>query len=464
MQGHQQPNSQTAAGFPPGPSTAYTDFLKIVVLLGLTTFVLMVSILNAHWGLYALAVLLGSAVFSMNLRWGLVGLIFLVPFDPQIEIRPGVFVYFDLLFVLPALAYAWKVLFGNLRVNWVSFLFVPFVLFALATGYWRPENLYFFLGYGARLTIAVLLIATVAVVGRSETITRMLGLTLFPQVIYGLYQIILGERGSLYSAVYPHYADYGWTDRARAFFFTENNFGSYCATILVMVLALALRSESRALSLFYYITACFGLVGVASSGSRGAWLGAITGLLVLFFLDRKRLNIRFGLAAALVAVAVVSVASTLMQYEPLQRSTTLDTFTVDTRSSLYLGAFLLFLQHPFIGIGLTNFSYLTSSVVDWDYTPAAAHNTYLQVLAENGIVGFILFFAPIVYLFYKNLKKAKESTVALVASSGMTVFLVHGLFDFQLMTGPQYLLLVAILFGLASRVIWGPDEFSSVTP
>jgi O-antigen ligase len=460
----EQPNSQATTGFLPGSPTAYTGFLKVVVLLGLAAFVLLVSVVNPYWGLYALAMLLGSVVFGINLRWGLLGLIFLVPFDPQIEIRPGVFLYFDLLFILPALAYVWKVFFGHLRINWASLLFFPFVLFALATGYWRPENLYFFLGYGVRLTIAVLLIATVAMVGRSETITGLLGLTLLPQVTYGIYQIILGERGSLYSAVYPHYGDYAWTDRARAFFFTENNFGSYCATILVMVLALALRGKSKVVSFFYYIMAGFGLVGVASSGSRGAWLGAIGGLLVLFFLDRKRLNIRFGLAAALVALAAIAVASTLMQYESLQRSTSLDTFTVDTRSSLYLGAFLLFLQHPFIGIGLTNFSYLTSSVVDWDYTPAAAHNTYLQVLAENGIIGFVLFFAPIVYLFYKNLKKAKESTVALLASAGMTVFLVHGLFDFQLMTGPQYLLLVAILFGLACRVIWKPDKFSSVTP
>jgi hypothetical protein len=462
LQGHNQQSWGNAAGFLPAPPTAQTDFLKVVAFFVLATFVLMASIVNPYWGLYSLALLLGSVVFGMNLRWGLLGLVFLVPFDPQVEIRPGAFVYFDLLFVLPALAYVWKVLFGYLRLNWASLLFFPYVIFALMTGYGRPENLYFFLGYGARLTIAVLIIATVAVVGRSETITRLLGVSLLPQVIYGLYQIILGERGSLYSAVYPHYTDYAWTDRARAFFFTENNFGSYCATILVMVLALALRSKSKGLSLFYYTTAGLGLVGVASSGSRGAWLAAIAGIVVLLFLERKRLNIKFGLVAALVVAAVVAVASSLMQYEPLQRSTSLDTFTVDTRSSLYLGALLLFLQHPFIGIGLTNFSYLTSSVVDWYYTPAAAHNTYLQVLAENGIIGFILFFAPIVYLFCRNLKKAKESTGALVVSAGMTVFLVHGLFDFQLMTGPQYLLLIAILFGLASRVIWKPRNISAV--
>jgi len=41
------------------------------------------------------------------------------------------------------------------------------------------------------------------------------------------------------------------------------------------------------------------------------------------------------------------------------------------------------------------------------------------------------------------------------------VFLVHGLFDFQLMTAPQYLLLFAILVGIASKA---SSDSASVAP
>ena len=142
-----------------------------------------------------------------------------------------------------------------------------------------------------------------------------------------------------------------------------------------------------------------------------------------------------------------------MQYEPLERSVTLDDYTVEGRSTAYIAAGLLFLQHPLIGVGLTNYQEMMSSVVNWDLSASAAHNTYLQILSENGLIGFVLFFGPVLYILMRNLKAAKQSTAALIVSAALTVFLVHGLFDFQLMTAPQYLLLFAILIGLGSQTL-----------
>jgi hypothetical protein len=43
----------------------------------------------------------------------------------------------------------------------------------------------------------------------------------------------------------------------------------------------------------------------------------------------------------------------------------------------------------------------------------------------------------------------------------LTVFLVHGLFDFQLTAAPQYLFLFAILVGLAIQVTFKPSLAST---
>jgi O-antigen ligase len=429
--------------------------MKVLVFSGLAVCVLVVSIFSLYLGFGALVLLLLSLLLGFNLSWTILAFVFLIPFDPQIEIRPGVFLYFDLFFLVPAAIYLWQVMFRKARVNWASFALVPYVLLTISTGYGRAENPYWFLAYSSRMVVAMLFMGTVAARGRAETITRVLGWTLIPQVAYGLYQLVVNERGYLYSLLYPHYVDYTWTERARAFFFTENNFGSYCAIVMIMVFALGLRTRSHGSRLLCYLMGLIGLVGLAATGSRGAWLGAIAGFVLVLIQNRRGVGLKLALGIAVVIVSVV-VTVTSLQYTALQRSTDLDTFTVETRSTVWLAAVRLFLEHPFTGVGLTNYTELMPSAVDWSSTPAAAHNTYLQVLSEDGIIGFLLFFVPVFYLLRRNVKLAKESTAALLVSAGLVVFLVHGLFDFQLATAPQCLLLFAVLFGLASQTLREP--------
>ncbi len=429
---------------------ARTDFSKVVVLLGLMAFVLAVSVFNPYLGITALGLLLAGLVLGINLRWAVLSLLFLLPFDPQFELRPGFYLYFDLLFILPSLAYLWKVVFGKLPIKWMSLALVPYLFFAVATTFWRADNLYWFSAYSVRLTIAVLFAAVIAAICRAETISLVLGATLIPQVVYAMYQFLAGQVGTLYSLIYPHYEGL-WTDRAYGFFFQPNNFGSYCATVSIMLLALGLRVKARRLRVLCYSLAALGFLGVASSGSRGAWLGAFAGVALLYAFSRASFRVKVALA---VVIAVSILIAKSLEYAPLMRAESLDAFTVEGRSTLYLAGVLLFLQHPFIGVGLTNYQELMPSVVVWEYgTGNAAHNTYLQILSENGAIGFLLFFGPVFYFFYRNVKIAKESTAALLSSAGLTVFFVHGLFDFQFTTAPQYLLLFAVLFGLASKCV-----------
>lgn len=442
-------------------AAGWADFLKVLVFGVATLLVLVVSIISPYLGIAALGLLLAGLILGVNLRWGILSLVLLVPFDPQVELKPGFFFYFDLLFILPFLVYLWKVVLGKLRINWASLALVPYVLFAIASTFWRSEDLFWFSGYSVRLIIAVFFMAVIAGVGRAETITLVLGASLVPQVIYGVYQQLVDAPGALYVLLYPHYEGYAWTGRARGFFFTENNLGSYCATVSVMLLALALKTKSPRDRTACYTLASFGFLGLASSGSRGAWLGAVAGITLLFIYSRAGLGAKVALVAA--AALGVLVAQSV-SFAPWARVQTLDTFTVDTRTSMYLAALLLFVQHPLIGVGLTNYQVLMSSVVDWAYDAGnVAHNTYLQILSENGIIGFLLFFGPIFCFFYRNLKRAKELTAALLSCAGLMVFFVHGLFDFQFTTAPQYLLLFAILFGLSSKTAFEPAAVPGTT-
>src|SRR5699024_10705968 len=83
------------------------------------------------------------------------------------------------------------------------------------------------------------------------------------------------------------------------------------------------------------------------------------------------------------------------------------------RTVLYGGAWELFKDNPIWGIGWEQFAVVTSG---WFFErDLSVHNVYLQLLAEMGLVGFIVIMTPLIYVFYKTFKILK---VLIESSSG----------------------------------------------
>lgn len=73
------------------------------------------------------------------------------------------------------------------------------------------------------------------------------------------------------------------------------------------------------------------------------------------------------------------------------------------RTILYDYALKLFYDNPVFGIGWRKFNDLTFGLLS-DNTGSHPHNIYLQLLTELGIIGFILFMLPVVYLLILTIK------------------------------------------------------------
>lgn len=71
------------------------------------------------------------------------------------------------------------------------------------------------------------------------------------------------------------------------------------------------------------------------------------------------------------------------------------------RSDLYKRAWLLFSQEPIIGIGAGNFKEIGNM-------GTSVHNTYLQVLCEEGILRFPFFIIPLLTIFVKTIDKLRK--------------------------------------------------------
>ena len=150
--------------------------------------------------------------------------------------------------------------------------------------------------------------------------------------------------------------------------------------------------------------------GVIASWSRGAWLGAGAALLaVAAALPRKRLA-GFGLLTLVVIIVFAGVQFRLLPASITARITdftsdvttnfevrgadiTSENYAVIERLAHWQAAQDMVREHPLLGVGLGNYEpiYPVYRLLNWPYPLGHAHNIYLNMLAEVGIIGFLAY-------------------------------------------------------------------------
>lgn len=143
------------------------------------------------------------------------------------------------------------------------------------------------------------------------------------------------------------------------------------------------------------------------TASRGASLATAVALTIVP-LTQARLNGRQRVALVLTVVLLISGALYFVPATSWERLATLPsefaqgTFT--GRTIIWKAGWEIFRSHPFFGIGANAFRVVVSRVLtdpirigDSDPAPPA-HNTFLSVLVEQGILGFTIFCALLIAL------------------------------------------------------------------
>lgn len=133
-----------------------------------------------------------------------------------------------------------------------------------------------------------------------------------------------------------------------------------------------------------------------------------------------------------------------------------DDFT-NGRIHFWQVAVRIFLDHPILGAGLDAFGTAFTRYDTWNgiYRVEQAHNDYLQILADAGVVGFACVAAFIYLLFKRSIGVITKATdgfqqnVAIGALAGCFGILIHSFFDFPLRT-PSNALFFLMLTALAT--------------
>lgn len=93
------------------------------------------------------------------------------------------------------------------------------------------------------------------------------------------------------------------------------------------------------------------------------------------------------------------------------------------RLPLYTQAIQLFKENPLFGIGIKRFYLLNELNLD-------VHNVYLQLLAENGIIGFSIIIFSFIYMFFKTkgaINKSDNNSLIYISLGIQLFFLLYAL-------------------------------------
>jgi len=266
--------------------------------------------------------------------------------------------------------------------------------------------------------------------GRPNTFAGYLEMSLFPVLWFGLFRLWhLGGVLRLYR-----------DSRRRGFAVSATQRRSLVRAAVITAILLG----SSAIM--------FG--GIVVSFSRGAWIGVLAGLAVTMFVAARRywhLIVPAVPGVALLAILAVqmlapealadrasSIADEARPFDASSIPITPDNFAVVERMAHWQAGWRMFEDHPVTGVGSGNFNanypdyYVRET---FQFSQGHAHNFYIHVLAENGMVGLALYLTLILSFAFLALYVALATdnrltgALALGALGTMAAVYVHNGFE-----------------------------------
>ena len=253
-------------------------------------------------------------------------------------------------------------------------------------------------------------------------------------------------------------------------FINRHHFAGYMELTIALPLGLlfagAVDKEKRLLFIFIA-----GLMGVAlvMTASRGGIISLIAEILFFAIVtaifrkpteERHRRKSRLRAVGVRLALAGVLLFGLFIGVLTLGGEMSLNRLIVDSvntndpttgRAHFWSVTLQIIKAHPLIGTGLGAFGvvYTKFDTRNGLFRLEQAHNDYLQVLSDGGIIGAALALAFVGLLFYRALVRARSNDdfrrgVALASLGGCFAVLVHSFFDFTLHTTSNALLFLVL--------------------
>lgn len=258
------------------------------------------------------------------------------------------------------------------------------------------------LEFGLAMTLAMQLVRTEQERKAVLTVVVLVGAS---QALYGVAQTSSGAGPISFLLA-------SGTLRAFGTFGQPNPYAVYLATTLCLVTGISLSLAAhdwRKLFTPFGLLLMMGVgllaAGMLASYSRSAWLALILAVGVMIALRGRMLALLGVSPLAFLALLAQSGALELLPasiagrfaglwemlslFDARMAVLTSENFAVVHRMAIWQAAWEMFLEHPVLGVGPGNFDlfYPLYALPGWPELPGHAHNYYLNLLAEQGVLG-----------------------------------------------------------------------------
>jgi putative inorganic carbon (hco3(-)) transporter len=364
-----------------------------------------------------------------------------------------------------------------------SLLLIPLLLFVGWTGVtmlWAPDLAFGIPEVIKWIEIVLVMLLTIDVAQRRGVQWILTGVfaTATLQAFIGIYEARLRHVGPLgfrlSEGVY----------RAYGTFEQPNPFAGFVGMVLPIAIAVtayytlhiaqsivarhSLRMTHDVLRFTLYAIMTLLLAsGLFLSFSRGAWLGAAAAIGIVIVFAPKRLWIGTALAAvALIGLIGLSSAGllpsaiserladagTLLDIRDVRGVPINDTnYALIERQAHWQAALNMLTEHPWTGVGFSNYQplYEQYRLLNWPMPLGHAHNIYLNIAAETGVIGlglYLLLWISIFTLTFRTIRRAHSVERAIaIGLMGTWVYLgTHMLVD-NLYVNNTHLMIGALL-------------------
>ncbi|HAJ34795.1 MAG TPA: hypothetical protein DCL15_03745 [Chloroflexi bacterium] len=314
------------------------------------------------------------------------------------------------------------------------------------------------------LPVILLVVPTMVAHRQGRWLAAALVMGAAMQAALGLYQFI-NRVGPEYFVVMGRFM------RASGVFAQPNPYGGFLGLALPVTLSLAVWAWSTVLQhgaqhwretlwgVFYSAATLLIGAGLLASWSRGAWLGAVAGVLVVLVLRSRQAAFMSALVALLlIGLLLIGAFSPSLAPQPLverladlpvyfgltdvlAQPVTDENFSVVERIAHWVAAQRMWEASPWFGVGVGNYAavYPAVRLPRWEDALGHAHNIYLNVLGETGLLGLVTFLAlwsGVLVWGWRQARSAGKNSAArwqaavAIGVLGMVVHLtVHNLVD-----------------------------------
>ncbi|HEX2921522.1 MAG TPA: O-antigen ligase family protein [Bacteroidales bacterium] len=299
-----------------------------------------------------------------------------------------------------------RILVFEKTVLWLMLVLMSGLLFvgSLLSEFIQNSLIYFFKFFSVFILAKTLIDQCTEDPHYISTILKFLKMGAIVSLIFLVFQILFGVNFTLYSEIHPNInID---VTRYPSFFQDPQKYGQY----LSMISFLFLLNDGKSnipdkTSLFIFILVVLALL---SAGSRAAFLGICTGMLVIILFMKSKLRFVNAILCISVYLVVINFSDSLSLFNRME-----DNYeSFNTRLNIWKENLEIFNDNPILGIGIGNHhNYILEHssagyylLNDNERVFYGTESGYLQVLIEYGIFGFLIFMMFILIPLIRGLK------------------------------------------------------------